>query len=613
MTLLSTTKKTYRGIELDTLIDSDGCIVSLNELFDVSAPKLVLINNYNIIKYSIIEALLKLEDWHEKTEKGDNNQTYSIRKDYITLHHDKRNTVNIASFEVKNHQKFKDFAQAKNLEDHDGEQKMTAAMDGKQLALRNISTCTNEFSQLHFFRSVFPKPTNSELEILEGARLLSGGFMACKKAGEYANVHSYDRKSAYTGQLLKSRIPYGRPKRYKTIEGIPSRRWFILQIAVTWAEPIIYDFFDIQKLWLSGNCGEITISIPQEIYFVLEKYYRIKYKIIDCLSYKTREQPFKDFPDIAISTDPEEVRKRNKARLNLFFGSLGRAQKFTECTYSLDKDKIKCDFKGRSELSGNACDYMPLYLYISIGAKVDFVNEISKFWGDVIYCNTDGFLTQKVIDLSAFNSRFRDVRGTFQHRGFYRRCAIKDISNYYLADSNEGDKYICSGSIAAAPVDYDTFCTGEWITVSTLTEYGFVNAQTRRALSLKGAIDLHEQKQREKRRFAERAFAIRGRDIIPTEPVIIDDYPVDVLPSPDDVPPPPPEGVTTHNGELALACRGARPHYFRALKKFSLQNKIYQKGEVAAFALDVDNIDAYVYMLQKKYIEIIRNISFKNY
>ena len=108
---------TNRGLEANTFY-LDNKEIQINELIDIENCFIIVVE-FSIVKFSIIEEILKRGVFHERDGVSDKNNSYDIKTNYIKLYRNSKKCLILCSYENKFLQDFKSYEIAKELESYD--------------------------------------------------------------------------------------------------------------------------------------------------------------------------------------------------------------------------------------------------------------------------------------------------------------------------------------------------------------------------------------------------------------------------------------------------------------------------------------------------------------
>ena len=482
MILLPIVKTTDRGIELDYLLTKKGKLFPVDSFFDLVESENFIIQNFTLIKYSIIELLLKREDYHEKQDARDITRSYDIRKEYIKIHIQRGVTCCICSYENKFLQEFVDFETAERLEAVDRWKKPSVAQDGKSELLETISTQKNYFGQMAIFNKIFPQQSEEEFAFWLGCKESVKPFLFLKKPALFENVYSYDIKASFSARVYRRLFPQGKGEFFGADDEIPIKKWYIKKICISSIQSKIYDFLGFEKLYKSNDTPFLYVYITKDIEEILSEVYEIEYTTQSGYFYKLQRGIFDGFIENCIFSQDnnfEPFKKYNKGRCNSLWGTFGRNDEITELHYYLDEEDeriIKYDIE---EKIIDEKSYYPMYLYINGRAKCELIKLIMPYFSNLLYANTDGFFLNREADFDYKNAVYTSKIGRVELRTMYNQIAIKEISNYcgmFIDDDGVINYDARISGRKHKSLTLEEFANGFPSVLYSMTSFGFVEA-----------------------------------------------------------------------------------------------------------------------------------------
>lgn len=268
----------------------------------------------------------------------------------------------------------------------------------------------------------FPIFQNSE-EILDAKENVSG-YQYCK-SGSYTNVYEYDISSSYPAQLLCD-TPKGLPIVYEKLQDVPRTYFKIITFTYFNAKckKSKIDFLNLSNL----GC----LSLTQNLFELFKENYTANIKITQITAFKTQKSPFKKFITKNIINGKELEERKHIAKYNKFIGNsiIGY---FGRNTTTISNTATRSIVDGNTSQSTETKNidpiYLPVYLCVLDRAKSQFIRTLQK-QKNIIYANTDGFLTTTPIDLDLLNFENSLPVGNYKLKNCYSKLYIDCINGY---------------------------------------------------------------------------------------------------------------------------------------------------------------------------------------
>lgn len=289
-------------------------------------------------------------------------------------------------------------------------------------------------------RSIFPILPYS----FGGAKRLVAGYQTYAQ-GMYDNVYSYDIHRAYT-YSMRGEIPQGLPMVYDGYRAPRGNQWSIYECVFA-GKKSVPGGID----WLPQETTHGTLWLPQNLYADAQRDYTFDFFAVShTFIFKTRAHRFDDF--LALYGDMSGMFSRYSKRLcNALVGYLGRNPRENKTIFKRKNNEIT---RETVNMPSKAI-YPPAYICLLDRHKSRFLAMLRAAGGksNIIYANTDGFMTRNPINLSRFNVGLDWVQpGSLQLRDVYRKIYIEKI-NQYAAERSDGTLDNCiSGARLARSV-----------------------------------------------------------------------------------------------------------------------------------------------------------------
>ena len=316
-----------------------------------------------------------------------------------------------------------------------GRDKKSLGTDAYQEFLNTIyKRKESPYAAWSLIREIFPR-----LHVdLSGAKKLVAGYQYAAP-GWYSNVYYYDLSKAYPASAL-SDIPCKTPTIYNFYKSPMSNKFYI------------YDIEFVSKKHIKGidflpkeTC---ILQIPVKLFeLACENYKFFKLKVRRTLEFKTRKSIFTNFysKNLLNTSKSPFISSYNKRIANSLVGYLGRNEKFKRTKFVYIDEKIKtATYDAHVEEL-----YIPAYIAILDRHKARFLRDLERF-GDVIYANTDGFLTTTPHDLDCMNM-FMPVSskfGVWCEKDVLETLYIHGINTYAGISAVTGDTVNIASGIA---------------------------------------------------------------------------------------------------------------------------------------------------------------------
>ena len=416
--------------KIDRIIDQEtGEIITIDDILSLEGN--IYVNDLDIAFLSLILELKKrkLTNVFNVSKNNQFSFYYASGECFNIKIRYNDHDINIINFKKKFGVDFGDFKENTKLLEY--------ARNHNRLAKSIGVDAFNEWMQSHFFvkgrklnvnacwtifrRRDYPILKN---EILDRAKEFTCGYQFSKQ-GYYENlVFEYDRSSSYPSQLL-SETPIGKPIEYSSLEDIPSTYFFIVKLTALdiKIKPNCID-------WLSiDNRNVTTLILTKHLYkLFLDTYTYFSLKIKQIIGFKTSKGVFTNFIQNTIiegkiNENDKRIAKYNKYIANSLNGYFGKNT--TKMQTKFVAGKIVSKYTETDPI------YLPVYLYVTGKAKAEFVRKLQEIGKDnIIYANTDGFLTTNQIDLDMLNFDCKTEVGAFKKKNTYKQLYIECVNGY---------------------------------------------------------------------------------------------------------------------------------------------------------------------------------------
>lgn len=309
------------------------------------------------------------------------------------------------------------------------------ASDSFNLFLNTILFPKKSGANRKIYRKFYPIIENSTLLRTKN---YTSGFQFFQE-GEYNNVYNYDQSSAYPAELLNN-TPIGEPLKLKKFEDIKINDWFCVRIYLKNVK-LKYGFD-----WLKLIPNQKYIYLTKELYKLFQETYTGDYKISDFVAFKTTQHQFDKFIkktiiDAKIVTRDVYIKKYTKLLANSLIGYFGRnidSESYT-INYINNKYEIEHLKKHRDPI------YLPIYLCIQGRQKAKFLYLLNKYKNDIVYANTDGFISTKKLNIDNLNINFSSNIGKYRLDKEFKNIYIKNLNCYSAITIKNDIENILSG------------------------------------------------------------------------------------------------------------------------------------------------------------------------
>ncbi|MBO7695192.1 MAG: hypothetical protein J6T10_21430 [Methanobrevibacter sp.] len=287
--------------------------------------------------------------------------------------------------------------------------------------LDTVFKCKNQFITQELIREMwpvfkYPREFQKAKDIVAGLQVV--------KSGHYDTVYDYDIESAYPAQMLNY-IPVGLPKTFTNLDEIPKNYYYIVKFCV----------FDCKKKtdlnWAQIYKTNDILVLPKHLFYQFKQDYECDIKILQIWAFKTKKNIFnrfikKNIIDGKINQNDKLLAKYNKRIANSLSGYLGRN---TDLSCNIVKKMQNVFLEQQKNRKINAI-YLPAYIAILDKHKAEFIKIIKKYKDDIIYANTDGFLTVRQIRLSELNFNNTSGVGLYKESPPFKKLYIECINGY---------------------------------------------------------------------------------------------------------------------------------------------------------------------------------------
>ena len=455
---------------LGSIIDqSTGEIIELEELINKYDYAFVD-ENINLVWADICQLLLQ-KGYHQEPYEKKADKLFSVSYKSgacinITIKNGQK-TLRIANFSSKFNIDYGEYEENKKLLDYANKKERQSSSLGNDAfnewirsAFKVHGRILNINASKAVFRRDYPILTDDETRILETAKANVSGFQHVK-TGRYKNLYEYDICSSFPSQLINA-TPKGETIIFDEISDIPRDYFYIVK-------------FTALNVKLKPNCFDIfsardtmTLTLTKHMFELFNKNY--EYSDIGqhfCFAYKTRTNIFNDFVFDNIITGKEhendkQIAKYNKSITNSIIGYFGRNTESEQSYYAYNPASRKFNIL-RQKIKREPI-YQPIYLFVNGKAKFEFISVLQDIVGikHVIYANTDGFITDKEIDLKALNFGRNSQLGYFKLKCKYTDIQINSINGYVGITDTGTTKQAISGIKLTGLITPDQYANADY-------------------------------------------------------------------------------------------------------------------------------------------------------
>lgn len=450
------TKTDKKGlIIIDYMINQEtGEIVTIKDLLEYTG--IVYVSNLNKSFFEIIKELkrLKFKNVYAITKKNQFSFFYKNGECYSIKINNNGKFLTIANFEKKFVVDFGNYEKNKKLIEYAIAEERTSSSLGRDSFNEWLRTffkvkkhTINVNACYTIFRRDYPIIKDS---MLDTAKEFVTGYQYAQQ-GYYYNVHNYDICSSYPAQLLND-TPKGKPIEYKTLEEIPPTYFYVVKFTAIDinVKPNKIDFLE------TNNKNIATFVLTKQLFELFKNNYAFKMlKIKRITGFKTRKGVFAEFVEKNVLMGKEleldpSIKKYNKAIANSIVGYFGKNPVRSET--KLENGTINYRVVDSDPI------YLPIYLYVLGKAKSEFIQVLEKCAKyDIIYANTDGFLTQHPVDMKKLNFGRSSKIGFFKNKIGFAEIYIECVNGYSaITQDGEIDNTI-SGLRTLNPVSVEEY------------------------------------------------------------------------------------------------------------------------------------------------------------
>lgn len=446
-----TAKQTNDMYELgDIICQTTGELLSLFDLLEKYNYALVD-DNFNLVWADICNKLNKAGYSNDFEIRANKQYTFIYQSGScleITIRNEHGKYTRIVNFAKKFNTQFSDLATNTKLLEYAKQKErnsITLGNDAFQEWLRycfkvrkrtlNVNACRS------VFRREYPVLSDSQTNICETAKNYVAGFQYVK-TGRFHNLYYYDICSSFPAQLMNA-TPKDAPIVLDSVSQVKENYFYIVKFTAIGIKikPNCFDVF---------NCKDVsTLTLTKHLFELFKKNYT--YTALSehfVLSFKTRANQFTDFVyDNVIKGKEQEtdkdIAKYNKAIANSIVGYFGKRTE-TEQTCFIERNYKKAIVTRKVKTQPI---YQPIYLFVNGKAKSEFVQVLQDIVGieNLIYANTDGFLTTKPIDLNRLNFGRSTTLGAFKFKCMFTDIQINSINGYVGITADGRTEQVISG------------------------------------------------------------------------------------------------------------------------------------------------------------------------
>lgn len=412
---------------LQAIIEQEtGEVISLEDFINLKGN--IFVSNLNVAFFDIIQ-FLKSKKYRNVFKVHKNGQYSFAYKNgeclNIKIRHEK-SQLTITNFTKKFLRDFSDYETNKKLLDYSYANNRLASslgVDAFNEWLQSTFKCKKQIININACRELFRQdyPIIKD-DILERAKESTSGYQFAKQ-GYYNNIYHYDIKSSFPAQYIND-TPTGKPREFNSFDEMPPSYFYIVKFTAIDIKlnPNKIDFLNI------NNKNVLTFVLTKhlfELFKINYSYYQLKIKRIT--AFKTRQGRFSSFLqktvlDGKLNEFDKVIAKYNKGIANSLNGYFGKNTISIRTKFSNGKLIEK-----REETPPI---YLPIYLFVTGKAKAEFIKTLQRIGlKNIIYANTDGFLSSEPIDIDWLNFG-RSGLGAFSEKPKFKEIFIECVNGY---------------------------------------------------------------------------------------------------------------------------------------------------------------------------------------
>lgn len=348
--------------------------------------------------------------------------------------------IDLASLDAAQTQMLIRFSEAYNLD------KNGLGADAYALFLRSIyREKENENANYGIVREHFPELPFS----FANAKSNVAGYQIAVP-GRYTDVYSYDIHRAYT-YSMQGPTPHGLPYVEEGYHAPRGNQWCIYECVYT-GRALRPGGID----WIPDERTHGTIWLPQALFADAQRDYSFGFfNVVRTYAFKTHTCLFSHFLDFLAPLDLDPVLGKYAKRLaNALVGYLGRNPREFREVFAIENNEIT----RKAVNCPSKTIYPPAYINILDRHKSRFLAMLRAAGGinNIIYANTDGFMTRQPLRLDRFNVGMNVAPdqvlagyapiGALRLKAHYMDISIGAI-NQYSGIQNDGSIYACLAGV----------------------------------------------------------------------------------------------------------------------------------------------------------------------
>ena len=420
-------KKENSIFKIDFLLDQEtGEILTLDNLINLSG--VVFCSNLDTAFIYIVKNLIK-NGFKNVFQAEKENQFSFVYKngECLSIFIKKKHPLRLMNFEKKFSQPFRDYNSNLKLLNYakaNGRVAVSLGRDAFVEWLKSAFLCKGRQLSidacLKLFREDYPIISHP---LLDRAKEVVSGFQF-SRPGYYENTFVYDIASSFPSQLLNA-TPKGNFKEFENIESVPKSYFYIVKFV---ALDIKTKKNKIDFLNIDGKNVETLVLTKHLFELFKSNYYVSRLSVRLILGFKTSKGKFTRFVEKSaiggkeLEFDPL-IKKYNKAIANSLTGYFGK-NTLRLRTKWLKGSIVESIIKSKPI-------YLPVYLFVLGKAKAEFIKTLQQVGFDnIIYANTDGFISKNKLDLKFLNLGRTGKIGNFKEKKCFKKLFIECVNGY---------------------------------------------------------------------------------------------------------------------------------------------------------------------------------------
>ena len=324
-------------------------------------------------------------------------------------------------------------------------------IEARKMGLKEITLSTSAYRRwqetMYYFSQSLKKPKDEGINEMIN-KSYKGGITKVREdlAGKYiADFYSYDVNSLYPSVMYNNPMPYGEPKRFKTVEDAIKENYPIILLKIYVQEAHVRS--GKQAIVGLSSGFTMTMSYNYDNEFAdrhmcvwlpelerIETNYDIIYTLSEIVGFRAKRDIFKKYCDhwfqVKTTAPNEVIRTIAKLMLNSLYGHFGmNAERVSKMPVGVKDGQIEY---ATFQTTGRYY-YKAIASYITSLARCRLIDGINAVGEDFIYCDTDSiycFNGDHSLDIDPKRIGAFKAEGHYLFGKFLKaKCYIKTLDN----------------------------------------------------------------------------------------------------------------------------------------------------------------------------------------